>query len=261
MLVLLVSTLLFSVSRAEKSLFVPNGSSVRLGVQEYADLQFLSLSWRFNISTAILEYTYEVKYLKLFKSYENRAEFEKNFTLLLKNVQERDSGIYTAKITDIEGKDRLVASYRLTVQVAPPTPEVGVGLFSSAGGLCMVSVNCSAKDTWASYICDHAHCTQVANTTSLTGVNIIVTATNGTIHCSSSNRVDIKTRSESIKHVCAPVTPSPGLSPCALMSVLFSLGLVAMVSAVIAVNARERCCRDQSGLKDKSVRGEERINI
>ncbi|XP_064202070.1 carcinoembryonic antigen-related cell adhesion molecule 3-like [Anguilla rostrata] len=468
-------SLLFPVSRAEKSLFVRKGSSVRLGVQEYADLQFLSLSWRFNISTAILEYTYEEKYLKLFKSYENRAEFEKNFTLLLKNVQERDSGIYTAKITDIEGKDRVVASYRLTVQVsraeeslfvrkgssvrldvqgyeglrfntlywrfnstaileyigfkhltfikfkdltfykdykirtefdqknftlllknvqerdsgiytakitdiagmdrdvasyrltvqvsraeeslfvrkgssvcldvrrdaeppfsmfvwkfnittfihmyvgnafttfsdyknkaefdeknlslllknvqerdsgiytaritdiegkerdvasyrlivqeAPPTPEVGVALLSSAGGFCKVSVNCSAKDTWASYTCDHDDCTQVANTTSPTGVNIIVTATNRTIHCSSSNRVDIKTRSESIKDFCAPVTPSPGLSLCALKSVLFSLGLVAMVSAVIAVNARERCCRDQSGLKDKSVRGEERINI
>ncbi|XP_035283836.1 SLAM family member 5-like isoform X2 [Anguilla anguilla] len=40
---------------------------------------------------------------------------------------------------------------------------------------------------------------------------------------------------------------SPGLSLCALKSVLFSLGLVAMVSAVIAVNVRERCCRDQWG--------------
>ncbi|XP_035283832.1 uncharacterized protein LOC118232805 isoform X4 [Anguilla anguilla] len=255
MLVLLVSTLLFSVSRAEESLslFVRKGGSVRLDVQGYEKLRNEALFWRFN-STAILQYLIKFKDLTFYKDYKIRTEFDqKNFTLLLKNVQERDSGIYTARITDIEGQPRDVASYRLTVQVAPPTPEVGVGLFSSAGGFCMVSVNCSAKDTWASYICDHAHCTQVANTTSPTGVNIIVMATNGTIHCSSSNRVDIKTRSESIKDFCPvpPVTPSPGLSSCALKSVLFSLGLVAMVSAVIAVNARERCCRDQSGLKEK----------
>ncbi|XP_064202074.1 uncharacterized protein LOC135260620 isoform X2 [Anguilla rostrata] len=264
MIVLLVSTLLFSVSRAEESLFVRKGSSVRLDLQEYDGLGFRSLYWHFNISIPILEY--RPKNLELFKAYKTRAEFdEKNFALLLKNMQERDSGIYTADIYDEEGQRRHVASYRLTVQEAPPTPQVRVALLSSAGGFCMVSVNCSAKDTWASYTCDHAHCTQVANTTLQTGVNIIVMATNGTIHCNSSNQVDTKTQSKSMKDVC-PVTPvksSPGLPPCALKSVLFSLGLVAMVSAVIAVNARERCCRDQSGLreKDKSVRGEERINI
>ncbi|KAG5841718.1 hypothetical protein ANANG_G00169740, partial [Anguilla anguilla] len=131
--------------------------------------------------------------LTFYKDYKIRTEFDqKIFTLLLKNVQEKDSGIYTAEITDEEGQRRHVASYRLTVQEAPPTPQVRVALLSSAGGFCKVSVNCSAKDTWASYTCDHAHCTQVANTTSPTGVNIIVMATNGTIHCSSSNRVDTK---------------------------------------------------------------------
>ncbi|XP_035283831.1 uncharacterized protein LOC118232805 isoform X3 [Anguilla anguilla] len=253
-------SLFFPVSRAEESLslFVREGGSVRLDVQGYEKLRFNSLYWHFN-SIAILEYIIKFK-LTFYKDYEIRAEFDqKNFTLLLKNVQERDSGIYTAKITEA-GQLRVVASYKLTVQEAPPTPQVGVVLLSSAGGFCNVSVNCSAKDTWASYTCDHAHCTQVENTTLSTEVTIIVTANNEAINCTSSNRVGTKTQSESIKHVCLD---SPGLSPCALKSVLFSLGLVAMVSAVIAVNVRERCCRDQSGLREnnKSVRGEERINI
>ncbi|KAJ8361366.1 hypothetical protein SKAU_G00178910 [Synaphobranchus kaupii] len=134
-------------------------------------------------------------------SYKATTEFdEKNFSLLLKNVQQRDSGIYTAKITDDDGKERDVATYRLTVQEAPPIPQVRVELLSSAAGFCNVSVNCSAKDIWASYTCDHAHCTQGEITTSLSGVNIIVTATNGSIHCSSSNRVDTKTNST--KNIC-----------------------------------------------------------
>ncbi|KAJ8361365.1 hypothetical protein SKAU_G00178900 [Synaphobranchus kaupii] len=86
-----------------------------------------------------------------------------------------------------------------SLKQAPPIPQVRVELLSSAAGFCNVSVNCSAKDIWASYTCDHAHCTQVENTTSLSGVNIIVTATNGIIHCSSSNRVDTKTQSVSTK--------------------------------------------------------------
>ncbi|XP_035283846.1 uncharacterized protein LOC118232810 [Anguilla anguilla] len=243
MLVLLVSTLLFSVSRAEESLFVRKGGSVHLDVQGYEKLQFQTISWTFN-SERLVDFIHKIEHLETYGN-RPRVEFDqKNFSLLLTNVQESDSGNYTAEIINKQ-ETSSVATYRLIVQEAPPTPEVGVVLLSSAGGFCNVSVNCSAKDTWACYICDHAHCTQVANTTSPTGVNIIVMATNGTIHCSSSNRVDIKTRSESIKDFCPPVTPSPGLSPCALKSVLVSLGLVAMVSAVIIVNARERCCRDQ----------------
>ncbi|XP_064202077.1 uncharacterized protein LOC135260621 isoform X2 [Anguilla rostrata] len=198
-----------SVSRAEESLclFVREGGSVRLDVQGYEGLQFSTLSWYFNISTTILEYIIGFK-LTFYNNYNISTEFDqKNFTLLLKNVQERDSGIYTAKITE-EGQLKDLASYSITVQEAPPTPEVGVALLSSDGGFCMVSVNCSAKDTWASYTCDHDDCTQVANTTSPTGVNIIVTATNGTIHCSSSNRVDAKTQSESIKDFCTPIKDS-----------------------------------------------------
>ncbi|KAJ8268558.1 hypothetical protein COCON_G00137300 [Conger conger] len=76
-----------------------------------------------------------------------------------------------------------------------------MALLSSDGGVCKVSVNCSAEDTLASYTCDHAHCTQVENTTSPTGLNLIVTATNDTIHCNSSNRVATKTQSYSTKNI------------------------------------------------------------
>ncbi|KAG5830000.1 hypothetical protein ANANG_G00319520, partial [Anguilla anguilla] len=202
LIIIVLAFAAISVSRAEESLslFVRKGGSVHLDVQGYEGLQFNTLYWHFN-SIAILQYIIGFK-LIFYEDYETRAEFDaKNFTLLLKNVQERDIGIYTAEITDDKGKRRHVATYRLTVQEAPPTPEVGVALLSSAGGFCMVSVNCSTNNTWASYTCDHAHCTQVANTTLSTEVKITVTATKEAIYCTSSNRVDIKTRSESIKDI------------------------------------------------------------
>ncbi|XP_064202078.1 SLAM family member 9-like [Anguilla rostrata] len=227
-----------SVSGAEESLFVRKGGSVRLDVRRDAEPPFSIFVWKFDITTFIHMYVGNV--VTTFPDYKNKTEFdEKNLSLLLKNVQERDSGIYTAKITDIEGKERDVASYRLTVQEAPPTPQVGVVSLFSAGGFCNVSVNCSAKDTWASYTCDHDDCTQVANTTSPTGVNIIVTATNGTIYCSSSNRVDIKTGSKSIKDFCTPINhvASPGVT----------VGVIVAAAAVISITVIYKKRRKSGG--------------
>ncbi|XP_035283817.1 natural killer cell receptor 2B4-like isoform X2 [Anguilla anguilla] len=229
-----------SVSRAEKSLFVLKGSSVRLDMQEYEGLHFRALSWRFNITTAILEYINKSKDLDVFNTYKTRAEFDKkNFSLLLKNMQERDNGIYTAEINDNEGVRRNADSYRLTVQEAPPTPEVGVALLSSAGGFCKVSVNCSAKDTWASYTCDHAHCTQVENTTLSTEVKITVTATNEAIYCSSSNRVGTKTRSESIKDFCTPIKDSFPVGVTVVTIIIISI-IIIIITIVYVIYKKRR---------------------
>ncbi|XP_035283818.1 natural killer cell receptor 2B4-like isoform X3 [Anguilla anguilla] len=231
-----------SVFRAEEFLFVRKGRSVRLDVQGYEGLRFHTLYWKFNSKETILEYSNKYKGLTSFEDYENRTEFDqKNFTLLLKNVQERDSGIYTAEITDAKGKDRDVASYRLTVQEAPPTPEVGVALLSSAGGFCKVSVNCSANDTWASYTCNHAHCTKVANTTLSTEVKITVTATKEAISCSSSNRVGTKMQSKSTKHVCTPINENnQGESWGVTVGVIVGVIVAAVISITVFVIYKKR---------------------
>ncbi|XP_061110439.1 uncharacterized protein LOC133136747 [Conger conger] len=106
------------VSRAEEDLFVLNGDSVRLDVKRHEELQFSSISWRFNITRMIVNYIREPQ---LIDRYENSiiSEFDKtSFSLLLKNVTQNYSGIYTAMITDGGGQEKAVATYRLTVQVS-----------------------------------------------------------------------------------------------------------------------------------------------
>ncbi|KAI1901283.1 hypothetical protein AGOR_G00032720 [Albula goreensis] len=250
MFILLVPTLLISatssVCRAEDPVCVLEGSSKWLDVPEYQDLQFNTMFWNFNNDESVLEYSHKFKDLTVYKAFKDKVEFSQtNFSLLLKSMQAGDSGLYTAKIIDANGKIKHVAKHRLSVKEAVPKPQVRVELLSSERGYCNVSVNCSAKDTWATYTCDLTHCTQVQSTPSPSAINITVTATNGSILCESSNCASTSSQSASIEDHCSvsPMAPPPGLSACQLKAVLFSLGLVAMVSAVIAVNVRGGSCR------------------
>ncbi|KAJ8272843.1 hypothetical protein GJAV_G00094060 [Gymnothorax javanicus] len=235
LVVTIFSTL--TVCRAEKPLFVQKGGAVRLDAQGYKGLELESITWRVN-TTTILRYIKGIENPTKFGNYTTRVEFDKgNFSLLLKSLQQTDSGIYTAKITAIDGRDKDAAAYKLTVQEPLPKPHVAVALLSSAGGVCNVSVNCSAKDTWASYTCDHTHCTQVKNTTSPTGVSLIVTATNGTIQCSSSNWVSTATKTESIEDTCPQTknTEQPNYVILIAVPVIIAVLLVIVVIIIIII--------------------------
>ncbi|KAJ8272844.1 hypothetical protein GJAV_G00094070 [Gymnothorax javanicus] len=245
MLALLVSTVLISVSRA-KNLYVTEGESIHLYVQEYEKLQHpFRIYWTVS-STNIVSYHNGT--LEISENYENRIEFdEEDFSLLLKSVQQTDSRTYSAGISHVGsscGTLTNVASYKLIVEESLPIPQVKLALLHSDGRVCRVSVYCTAKDTFTSVTCQQAHCKRISSV-SRYRLDLIVTAANGAIHCSSTNGVATKTRSESTMDICLvpPAVPSSGLSLCMLKAVLLSVGLVAMVSAVIAVNVRGRCCR------------------
>ncbi|KAG7454974.1 hypothetical protein MATL_G00251620 [Megalops atlanticus] len=233
-----------TVSRAKDSVFVLEGSSYRLDVQGYEKPQMDTLFWWFNETEAILKYSSDNIKPTVYEVYENRVEFDqRNFSLLLKNLQERDSGIYKARITDKKGKTADVATYTLCVQAATPKPQLSMELLFSDGEHCNVSVNCSAKDNWASYTCDHTHCTEVEPTTPPSGVNIIVTATNGTIHCNSSNWVSVETQSESMKDICQKQEPPPDQ----VKSVTIIISCIIIIFIIIIIIIIYIKCRQREG--------------
>ncbi|KAJ8245182.1 hypothetical protein GJAV_G00274210 [Gymnothorax javanicus] len=178
-----------------------------------------------------------------FDSYEHMAEFNSStLSLLLKNVRLTDSGIYEAEIRKIKGKPN-VTTYRLSVEEAPPIPQVRVALLFSDGEFCNVSVNCSAEDTRASYTCDHAKCILVENKTSQTGINLTVTATNGTIHCNSKNHVATKTQSESTNAICQSqetTRKKPNYIIPIAVSVIIAALIIIVVIIIIIIRKRRR---------------------
>ncbi|XP_071217086.1 uncharacterized protein [Salvelinus alpinus] len=97
---------------AETSVFVLKGQDVHLNVQTHVTLQDVDvLYWKFNTSVNVVMYPPKVT----FDRYKGRAEFsEGDFSLLLKNLQEGDSGLYDLVL--FGNNDRNVAKYLIKVQ-------------------------------------------------------------------------------------------------------------------------------------------------
>ncbi|KAJ8361373.1 hypothetical protein SKAU_G00178980 [Synaphobranchus kaupii] len=229
MFVLLVSTLLISGTFPATAIdvFTPPEVMVENGTTGVLKCTFksrevissgASVSWTFLAEgsdaspVTIFHYSAGWPYRSSTPQFKERVEWigdlnEKDASIKLTKMQFSDNGTYACDVKNPPDIEVMPAhtQLRVVMKEAPPIPQVRVELLSSAAGFCNVSVNCSANDIWASYTCDHAHCTQGEITTSLSGVNIIVTATNGIIHCSSSNRVDTKTQSVPTKDLCKSV--------------------------------------------------------
>ncbi|KAJ8272848.1 hypothetical protein GJAV_G00094120 [Gymnothorax javanicus] len=249
------------VGGAEEVVFAPEEGFVRLDVQRYKEIEFRAFYWNVNRSAAVLEYIHKNKELTIFGGYKIRTKFDKSkLSLLLKNTRLTDNGIYTAQIIDSSGRERDIATYRLIVKEAPPIPEVGVAFLSSAGGVCSVSVNCSAGDTWARYTCDHAHCTQ-KRITSRTGVNLSVIAADGTIYCISSNQAHIMTHSKSTKNICSRVDTKEEIPGFIFLVIFFFIFIISVAinfiliicrrkrpSGAVADVQRDVLCRPQRGV-------------
>ncbi|XP_048826932.1 uncharacterized protein LOC125704845 isoform X2 [Brienomyrus brachyistius] len=190
-------------SPAVSPIYGLKGASVHLTVESLQHLQIRRITWRFN-STAILEHTLDTNNTHYYPGYKEKMQFDsRDFSLLIKNLNETNQGTYTAAITGTSGADSEKAKYYLHVQeaVAKPIIQMNNSTLDSAEGFCNVSVNCSVRDSWVYYTCDQTQCSQT-EPQSWPDVNITVTVYNGNIICTGSNRVSNKTQSEPLGDAC-----------------------------------------------------------
>ncbi|XP_070295430.1 SLAM family member 7-like [Salvelinus sp. IW2-2015] len=174
-------------------LFVLKGQNVRLDVQGYAKLKDIDyLKWTFNKSHTLVKYSNESSTLKVYTKYQGRVEFrEGNFSLLLKNLQEGDSGLYDAGVSGEENKD--VAKYQISVQERVVTPVLIVDYVSYINGTCNVTVTCRGQNTSVTSCCNNNTCSQVggesrgAETSTVPLLSVYVAG--GSIICNHSNQV------------------------------------------------------------------------
>ncbi|XP_040910574.1 uncharacterized protein LOC121192763 isoform X2 [Toxotes jaculatrix] len=218
-------------SSALTPLFVQTGKDLRLDVMTPVSLvKHTELRWKYNKDENIVRLLHDNTTI-IIDCYVGRADISaQNYSLLLKNVQQADSGHYSAHF--IGNNEKYVAEYNVTVQ-----------------GSCNITVTCSTQDSHhinSTFTCDTQTCSQDRGETSKTttsAASLQVYLWNGSIICNHSNQVSWAKDVNTPKSVCPQQLTenvSGGISVCLVKTVMFSVGLIIMVSVVIGVHLMER---------------------
>ncbi|XP_026169839.1 CD48 antigen-like isoform X1 [Mastacembelus armatus] len=179
-------------SSAVTPVFVQKGKDVTLDVMTDGFHELDVVFWRFNTSSVIVRFL-PGKEPIVTEVYTGRVEFlQKKYSVTLKNLQESDSGVYTAQLIGTE--EQTVAEHKVTVQ-APVSPvKLTVDSVSNSSDSCNLTVTCSTQDSdiTSRVTCDTTTCHQEGGESSkvtTSGASLRLYLVNSTINCNHSNQV------------------------------------------------------------------------
>ncbi|KAM6920085.1 uncharacterized protein PEZ65_012459 [Lycodopsis pacificus] len=234
-------------SSAVTTVFVKKGDDLILNVDDDAYFVY----WKFN-ERVIVAFGPEGGRI-IDPGFTGRIEFPvKTCSVKLKNLQEADSGVYTAEVLGFDGFQTL-AEYKVTVQGPVSPVELTVdsvdSVDSRSSDSCNLTVTCSTQHSHISstFRCVSRTCSQEGGerpelTTS--GASLHVYLLNSSIICNHSNQVNWNKDFKRIEHFCPQYAgsegSSAGTSVYLVKMVVFSVGLIIMVSAVITVHLMEK---------------------
>ncbi|XP_062284236.1 CD48 antigen-like [Scomber scombrus] len=228
-------------SSAVTTVFLQKGKDLHLDVNKTVVLvEDDEFKWTINNTRNVVR-LFPDKTTRLHDSYKGRVEFSvQNHSLLLKNVQQGDSGDYTAHITG--DKNQLLAEYKVIIQDPVSPVQLSVNSVSNSTESCNLTVTCSTEDSLISstFRCDTQTCNQEGGEQSkvtTSGSSLHVYLFNDFIICNHSNQIS---RTGDIKQIQPLCSPTAGVSLCLVKTVVFSVGLIIMVSAVISVHLMKR---------------------
>ncbi|XP_035489309.1 SLAM family member 9-like [Scophthalmus maximus] len=153
--------------------------------------------WKFALNKKQEESVMRVSYnhkTRIFGRYKGRAAISlQNYSLHLRNMQQADSGLYSAKIERDE--DELVGEYNVTVQDPVSPVELTVEFASNSSDSCILTVTCCTRvsDHINSILrCVNSTCSlnggEMSKVTA-SGASLKIYLVDGTISCSHSNEV------------------------------------------------------------------------
>ncbi|GLD75307.1 uncharacterized protein AKAME5_002664100 [Lates japonicus] len=182
-------------SSALTPVFVQKGKDVLLEFMK-ADVpeDFDLLSWTFNKSDTLVTFS-PGREPRVYAAYTGRVEPSvKNYSVKLKNLQEADSGVYTARVTT--DKEQTVAEYNITVQdPVSPVELKKKNSVSNSLDSCNLTVTCSTQDSHhisSTLRCDNQTCSQEGGERSkvtTSGASLLVYLVNDSIICNHSNQL------------------------------------------------------------------------
>ncbi|XP_034063766.1 uncharacterized protein LOC117540923 isoform X2 [Gymnodraco acuticeps] len=217
--------------------FVLKGEDLLLNVTKTVVLgKFDNFSWKCNKSN-IVRFTFNDKGVSA--NYTRRVEFPvNNYSVILKNLQEADSGVYTAVVATDSG-DETEAKYNVKVQdrVSPVNLTVVNNSVSRNSSSCSFTVTCSSQDSHinSTFTCDTRTCSQEGGERSegIPDTFLQVHQSSGSIICNHSNRVSWTDTTIIIKDVCHQhdVPPPPNPVPI-ILGVFFPILILAIIGVL-----------------------------
>ncbi|XP_047445810.1 T-lymphocyte surface antigen Ly-9-like isoform X3 [Mugil cephalus] len=192
-------------SSAVTDVFVKRGDEVLLEVMDDATKEFDLFVWTFNTSKVLVRYSPGGK-PRVSESYTGRVEFSvENYSVKLKNLQDDDSGVYTARV--VGDKEQTVAKYMVTVQGPVSPVDLNPDSVSISSDSCNLTVTCSTEDSHISstFTCDTKTCSQEGGDQSKvtnSGASLRVHLLNDAIICNHSNQVSWTQKKTQIQDLC-----------------------------------------------------------
>eukprot|EP00064_Thunnus_orientalis_P019943 superscaffoldBa00005230_g20074 len=190
-----------------RTVFVQKGKDLRLDVKKPVVLVKRSeFKWTVNNTDSVVR-LFPNNTKKIIDSYKGRAEFSpQNHSLLLKNVQQSDSGDYTALI--IGDEDQRLAEYKVIVQDPVSPVQLSVDFVSNSTESCNLTVSCSTERSHinSTFRCDNQTCYQKGGEQSkvkTSGSSLRVYLLSDDIICNHSNQVNWTKDLKKIRTLCS----------------------------------------------------------
>ncbi|KAM7400142.1 hypothetical protein PAMA_004713 [Pampus argenteus] len=198
---------LFAGSSAVTTVFVQKGNDLRLDVQKPVKLEERgSFRWTFNNSINVGRLIYNNNNPIIASSYKGRADVSpQNHSLILKNVQQSDSGDYVADISTVN--NQRVAEYEVIIQDPVSPVDVTVKSVSNSTESCNLTVSCTTQDShiYSTLRCDIQSCKQEGgerSETTTSGSSLRIYLLNDSIICNHSNQVSWTKDLREIRPLC-----------------------------------------------------------
>ncbi|RVE61172.1 hypothetical protein OJAV_G00168160 [Oryzias javanicus] len=240
--VLLLLFLLLDSDEAKGSeLFLQSGGDVLLNVSGPVTLNDeCDLIWKYN-NDKVVKFSHDKKPV-IFNTYKERVTAER-FSLILKNVQHNNSGIYKAVLSC--STDHTNAEYNLTVQdpVSPVFLTVTDSIFNSS--ICEPTVICRTEDNKIkkTFVCNKQTCSEVEKVhATITSSSLNVYIYEEHIICNHSNQVSWEQHKIQISSDCWK-GPANGVQTIAVSAA--AVGGAVLLLCIIGLVVR---CKSKRGI-------------
>ncbi|XP_042283978.1 uncharacterized protein LOC121908209 isoform X2 [Thunnus maccoyii] len=195
------------------TVFVQKGKDLHLDVKKSVLVEDNEFRWKFNNNHNVVRLSPDKKTI-ISSSYVGRAEFSlQNLSLLLNNVQQNDSGDYTASI--IGANNQRLAEYKVKIQDPVSPVNLLVDSVSNSTESCNLTVSCNTErsNISSTFRCDDQTCNQRGGEQSkvtTSGFTLRVYLLNDSIFCNHSNQVSWTKDLKKIRTLCPLNTATNG---------------------------------------------------